>query len=182
MNVVCKNCHCVYSVGEAAVPMGGGEAKCPICDYPIQFAEAEPGQPPAPEHDYGQTMVLFTPLPAQQVEQQKRVSSGISGEQSRIPAGRSISLKVVVGDRPGWEYRLTKPRTVIGRNRADVKLDDPEVSRRHASIEVYGDKVVINDLGSTNGTFVNSLAVRLSYLRDGDFVQVGNTRFEVTIR
>jgi len=56
------------------------------------------------------------------------------------------------------------------------------VSRRHAAIEMYGEKVVVKDLGSTNGTFVNQLGVKLSYLKDGDELQTGNTRFTVHIR
>jgi electron-transferring-flavoprotein dehydrogenase len=65
---------------------------------------------------------------------------------------------------------------------ADILFDDPEISRSHAEVETFGDKVVIRDLGSTNGTFVNGVAVRLSYLKPGDRIQIGNTVLELFAR
>lgn len=67
---------------------------------------------------------------------------------------------------------------VIGRSTgATIQLSDREVSRRHTAIEVAGAELVIRDLGSSNGTFVNG---RRLYgpvnLRDGDEVMVGATR------
>lgn len=63
---------------------------------------------------------------------------------------------------------------VIGRMPGSpVYLDDPNVSRRHAELRPDGDTFVLVDLGSTNGTRVNGLAVREQTLNDGDVITVG---------
>lgn len=178
MRVACPGCHSVYNVKDETVPLKGTKAKCPKCGSPIRI-EREPSAIINPEDDYAKTMVLFMPVPAQLEEQEEAVESGIAGREPALPAGHRFALKVIEGDRPGAEYPIRKPVTVIGRKKADIILDDPEVSRRHAEVAIYGERAVIRDLGSTNGTFVNGVAVRLSDIGPGDRVQVGNTVLEV---
>src|SRR6187401_1377826 len=77
------------------------------------------------------------------------------------------------------------PRIVIGRGEgSEVRLPDPSVSHRHASIRQRGTDYVIVDEGSTNGTFVGP--VRLSpqaprVVRPGDLVRVGRIWLELKI-
>jgi predicted component of type VI protein secretion system len=65
---------------------------------------------------------------------------------------------------------------VIGREGTDIVVADPEISRRHAAIRGHRDGIAIEDLGSTNGTFVNDRRIEgLEPLKDGDNVRIGNT-------
>jgi len=90
-------------------------------------------------------------------------------------------FKLIAQD--GTEYPLTSPVTTIGREDCDILLpQDDMVSRRHAQVERQGDELVIVDVGSTNGTFVNGVRVHASQiLESGDLVQVGNTTLTVSI-
>ena len=62
-------------------------------------------------------------------------------------------IALIKGKEEGKVYRIDKPRLVIGRAVGDILVDDPELSRQHAAVEFYGEKVILRDLGSTNGTF-----------------------------
>src|SRR4051812_49736224 len=72
------------------------------------------------------------------------------------------------------------PGATIGREGCDVNLMDPEVSRRHAAIRDQGGSLGIEDLGSTNGTFVNGTRITaVTVLNDGDEVRLGNTVWSI---
>jgi hypothetical protein len=80
-------------------------------------------------------------------------------------AGRRVELGVEV---------------VIGRRDADLVLEDPEVSRRHAVLRRSGESVVVEDLDSTNGTFVKGERIRRPItVGPGDQVRVGRTTLEI---
>lgn len=73
-------------------------------------------------------------------------------------------------------FALTKAVTNIGRGMdADIRIDDPGVSRHHAELRIAGPEVIIRDLGSTNGTYVNGTLVAEQPLRDGNVVTIGST-------
>jgi pSer/pThr/pTyr-binding forkhead associated (FHA) protein len=79
---------------------------------------------------------------------------------------------------------MTRPITHIGRGLiADVRLEDPHVSRRHAIIAIRGDgpgAVRVLDDRSSGGTFVNGGEVTAAELHDGDIVRVGRVAFRYT--
>lgn len=85
----------------------------------------------------------------------------------------------------GMRHPLDPPGIVIGRGtEADLRINDPGVSRRHAEIRIYpGDTVVPNvsvvDLGSTNGMLVNGQKVQQATLDDGATVRIGNTTMTI---
>lgn len=72
------------------------------------------------------------------------------------------------------EVQLTKERTTLGRRPYnDIVIDNLAVSGEHAVIHMAGQDVEIEDLGSTNGTYVNAKAVKRQELRNGDTIEVG---------
>lgn len=76
----------------------------------------------------------------------------------------------------GSTYELQTPVTLLGRGTdCDLRLVDPGVSRHHSELRVEDDQVVLVDLGSTNGTFVNGQPVRRVALTDGTNVTLGRT-------
>jgi hypothetical protein len=75
-------------------------------------------------------------------------------------------------------FFLTHSVTVVGRAAdADLRINDPSVSRRHAEIRQEGGRLVVADLGSTNGVRVNSSPVTKAELTNGDRVEIGTTMF-----
>lgn len=95
--------------------------------------------------------------------------------------GARESLVIIYGPRLGYKHDLdrSQPQTTIGRDTAaDVQLDDDSVSRIHCRLLPEDDDWVVEDLGSTNGTYVAGEPVTRRALRDGDLVKVGSTIFK----
>jgi len=71
------------------------------------------------------------------------------------------------------EVQLTKARTTLGRRPYnDIVIDNLAVSGEHAVLHLSGNAVEIEDLGSTNGTYVNTKAIQRQTLHDGDVIEV----------
>ncbi len=99
------------------------------------------------------------------------------------PAGgpTRLALRFISGKYQGGEYPLEEGRQiVIGRSSdLDMVLVEEMVSRRHAQISMNGGVISIEDLGSTNGTFVNGEKIQRATLREGDRVLVGTSILKV---
>jgi predicted component of type VI protein secretion system len=79
--------------------------------------------------------------------------------------------------------RIVEGRTTIGRVDSDIVLPDPDVSRRHALLKSIEGGFAVEDLHSTNGTFVNDERIASAVeLHDGDTVRFGNTVWKVCSR
>ena len=75
---------------------------------------------------------------------------------------------------------LKKFPVVVGRSdEADVCLGDDWVSRTHCEIDVVDDNLVVRDLGSRNGTFINGSRIEVSPFLTGDELMVGRSMFQV---
>ena len=96
------------------------------------------------------------------------------------PTETQVRRAVAILDINGERMPLTPPGIVIGRgNDADLRVNDPGVSRRHAEFRVTedsnGPRVSVHDLGSTNGVLVNGKRVEDATLADGAVIRIGNT-------
>jgi hypothetical protein len=87
-----------------------------------------------------------------------------------------FQLVMKQGPAPGKTFELTRNELTIGRdNNNEIVINDAEVSRRHCRLLLQGDGYVIEDLGSTNGTFVNEQRVTgQRALHSGETLRVGD--------
>lgn len=77
------------------------------------------------------------------------------------------------------EVTLTKERTSLGRRPYnDVVIDNLAISGEHAALHLVEKQVFVEDLNSTNGTFVNGKAVKKQVLRHGDTVEIGKYKIK----
>ena len=104
----------------------------------------------------------------------------VAGDASAQEGPRITGPALVVrmgGGREGEAFIPNDGRTLVGRApECDVFLDDVTVSRRHAELLREGERFVIRDLGSLNGTFVNRRRIESVTLEDDDEVQIGKYR------
>ena len=95
-----------------------------------------------------------------------------AAESTSVPA-----LICLTGDAPK-RFALTKKTITVGRGpHCDLQIITHFVSREHARLTVSGDATLIEDLGSRNGVFVNSVRVDRRHLQQGDLVTIGETQF-----
>ncbi|HSQ65168.1 MAG TPA: sigma 54-interacting transcriptional regulator [Polyangiaceae bacterium] len=92
-------------------------------------------------------------------------------------------LEVVEGAERGLTLLLdgARPsRALVGQSEScELKLTDPRVSRRHAALEVIGERLRVSDLGSTDGTYVNGLPVGEAFLNGGETLRFGSALVRV---
>lgn len=90
---------------------------------------------------------------------------------------QSACLIIIRGMPQGKRFELTKPSMFVGRDpSAELVLNDPNASRKHAEVIVEGQTVKLRDNNSTNGTFVNDKPIKETVvLQKEDMVKVGNT-------
>ena len=108
----------------------------------------------------------------------KTVVTAISRITDR-PLGKEACLVVIYGDELGKKYNLNTPSVVVGRSsKCDIQIDQESISRNHSKIVNTGKSILVRDLGSTNGTYVNDEPVEEYILRDGDLIKIGRTIFK----
>jgi len=81
------------------------------------------------------------------------------------------------GPMPGKTFPIENEEAIVGRDLAnDIVISDPEVSRRHARFYIRDENVFVEDMGSTNGTFLNGERISSpQQLRNGDVVTLGES-------
>ena len=169
--------------------------RCPSCSHGLDIIEADQGlkaavvcpacarviviQSASAHSDEGTTPVR----PGTAVEEPAEPPAGRS--HLALPQGKSVSLRAVAGPRKGETFPFRTARLLIGRAGggcgAELELDDADVSRRHAAVECHGERVVLRDLVSTNGTFVGRERIESRELAAGAEFRVGASRFVLVV-
>jgi diguanylate cyclase (GGDEF)-like protein len=98
------------------------------------------------------------------------------------PSSAAAYLVVLAGSNVGEMYKVEKDRIVMGRgDGVDIRLFDEGISREHAQVlredgpNGAGKQTILEDMGSTNGTFCNGAKVQRQVLSDGDKILLGST-------
>jgi hypothetical protein len=130
-----------------------------------RMVQPEPGQGPVediPEAVPGATMV-YKPKAGPPTE-------------AVSPEELGVEPEVVTIDADGTRHTIDKPSIVIGRSKdCDIRVADPNVSRRHAEVRQEGTTYWVQDLASTNGTTVNGRRQQRAKLEHEDRITVGST-------
>jgi len=190
MIVECDQCHARYQYDEDR--FGGRAAKklrCSKCHAIFEVVntrafEARPAvRPPvAPDET-----IRRRGGDAAQEDEARRGRVAAAGRakprELKLPEDAKLSLAVIAGPDAGKMFAVEKPRVVIGREDVDLVIDDPEVSRQHAALEVAGELVTVVDLGSANGTLIGEEVVAEAPLENqGEFTIGGSTLMLIVTR
>jgi DNA-directed RNA polymerase subunit RPC12/RpoP len=167
VTVTCSGCSRRYNFDLAKLAgRSSARLRCPQCSTTITVKAADAGD---------QTTRLD-----QDANLLSKSSKVPQGDLS-MPDDRRLSLAVLQGKDSGRIFLVDKTRMILGRGDADIVLNDTEVSRQHAAIEVHGARVVLKDLGSTNGIFVNDVKVSQSEIDNRAEFRLGGTRLMLIV-
>jgi len=109
---------------------------------------------------------------------QRAPSAGPAPAETRADAGAQVAgprLVLYDGKKVKKVYALDKPEMLVGRSpECDVMIDDKTVSRVHARITSKPERIVVEDLNSLNGTYINNDAVKRGHIEDKDSLAFGS--------
>lgn len=118
------------------------------------------------------------------------VARSVAAHLSTSPAARprrdepadpaSVMIAITGSESAAPRHVEVRGPLVVGRGQVDVVVDDPFASDRHLELDLDGGRLVVHDLGSTNGTLVNDVVIHEPMVLDrGDRIRVGTTILEV---
>ncbi len=150
--------------------LDGYLAQCPVCRPPQPGAPEGAFQEVPPSEDAEEP----APLPSSDYPDRKPVSDALD---STVVMLETPVLIVKKGKNLGAVYPVPWRGTInIGRSRSNnIVLEDRTASGKHCRLKHDGEKFLLYDLRSTNGTFLNDHKISQSYVKDGDTMQVGET-------
>ena len=105
-------------------------------------------------------------------------------KESLVPPDTGIFLRIEEGPGQRLVFTLSSGGVyLIGREGADIALDDDKVSRKHAEVGLYGpDAYILRDLASTNGTLLNGKRIGdRAQLKHWDLIRVGDTQLRFAV-
>jgi pSer/pThr/pTyr-binding forkhead associated (FHA) protein len=154
----------LYRAG-AAAPASKAARRAPA--HPVARPAPAPSQPPEVN------LVRLLEAESQRVD-------GDAPRDTKAPCAWKCRITARNGPLAGKTFMFLGKRIVIGRGKkSKIHLQDEDVSRSHACIWRHEGDVVIEDLKSGNGVFVNGVAVQRAPLKAGDVIRIGSTEFLV---
>ncbi len=158
MIIKCPNCRAFYRIEEEQLELRKRlKFKCPKCLTVFEVSEKS-----EEEKEFEET-------------KKSEVKEAPFEGKLKLPEDKKYSIAVISGPDAGAIFSITKPYITIGRENTDILLMDMEVSRKHACIEFLENRILIRDLGSTNGTYINEKRILESELQDHTEIRVGKT-------
>ncbi len=151
MIITCEHCKANYKYAEERFEgKRSKKIRCAKCREVFEIVNPAFDEP-APEDVTDSTFVGRRPKPAEVPEE---TGSYDPGGLPSLPPNQRLSLAITEGPDAAKVFRIEKPRVTIGRQGADIEIDDRESSRNHAALEIRDGHFFLEDLGSSNGTFV----------------------------
>src|SRR5690242_7120134 len=107
------------------------------------------------------------------------LEAGLPGRGRQVPPGNPrLEVVAAMGYEPGTEFPVDGGVTLGRAPGADIRVEDPFASSAHARVFPRGRFVYIEDMGSTNGTYLNGRRLRAAErLKVGDTVRIGETEY-----
>jgi hypothetical protein len=150
----------------------------------VQFRCSKCGKPTVVEVKFKpDATIAMSPLPSFARTGSEGGGGGLGLQDPlAMPAGVTASVSVIDGPDKGLLRKLEKARVILGRQGADISLNDPEVSRHHCQLEVKEGYINLKDMDSTNGTFFEDERVRAAMLQDGGEFRIGTSTIRVGLQ
>ncbi|MDC0715014.1 FHA domain-containing protein [Stigmatella sp. ncwal1] len=154
------------------------EAELPFDDDEITPLQADDPRPQrVPQFPVGPRRAPRGPRGPRQMHQDRELLPRFDAREGAEPGHTSASLYVEKGPGSGQLIPVNQGVLVIGRASAcDLRLQHPSISRRHVQLVRTGERFILRDLGSQNGTFINRVKIEGdTELRAGDELTLGNS-------
>ena len=148
MALSCPHCECAILEDELPRLDASAKVLCPQCGEPLTLPE------------------MTIPI--------SLAETPFGAARTGLDSGKKYALLVVSGPEAGKVLDVEKTLVSIGRSDCDLLLDDPELSRRHATVEIEGVEATLRDLDSTNGTFIGDERIGQATIRNRDKFRVGS--------
>jgi pSer/pThr/pTyr-binding forkhead associated (FHA) protein len=92
--------------------------------------------------------------------------------------GKSYAWLIPQAQKTQAGFPITRKFMIVGRGvEADITINEPTVSKKHAQLTSFDSGFLLKDLDSSNGTFINNQRIQEAYLGDGDLVTFGEAKF-----